>query len=67
MSQTYLMATRAGRPEHTPEAEPVIVDTDTPNVVVLRLDDGDEITLDSSELRAAIELPCGGVDHMEAA
>jgi len=54
MTVTYLMATRAGRPEHTPEAEPVLVDTRTPGVVVLRLDDGEEITLDSVELLAAI-------------
>lgn len=52
--QTHLMALRAHRREHTPEAEPVIVDTQA-EVVVLRLDDGEEITMDRCELRAALE------------
>lgn len=55
MSQTPLMVTRAGRPEHTPEAEPVIVDTDSPDVIVLRLDDGETIEFDRLELVAAAE------------
>jgi len=55
MSQTPLMVTRAGRAEHTPEAEPVIVDTDTPNVIVLRLDDGETIVFDRRELVAATQ------------
>ena len=54
MPRTPLMAMRAGRPEHTPEAEPVVVDTDDANVVRLQLDDGDEITLDRRELLAAL-------------
>lgn len=54
MPRTPLMATRAGRPEHTPEAEPVVVDTDDAGVVRLQLDDGDEITLDRRELLAAL-------------
>lgn len=55
MSETHLMATRAGRAEHTPEAEPVIVET-TGDVVRLVLDDGDVIELDRVELRAATEV-----------
>ena len=51
MPQTPLMATRAGRA--APEAEPVIVDTDIPDVIVLRLDDGDTIEFDRRELLAA--------------
>jgi hypothetical protein len=52
--KTSLMALRAGRPEHTPEAEPVLIDTDTPGVVRLVLDDGDVVELDAIELRAAM-------------
>lgn len=53
MAQDVLMAhrTTAG----TTEAEPVIVDTDQPDVVVLRLDDGQELELDAHELRGAID------------
>lgn len=55
MTGTSLMATRAGRPEHTPEAEPVLVDTSTPGLVLLTLDDGEEITFDRSELLSALQ------------
>jgi hypothetical protein len=55
--KTSLMALRAGRAEHTPEAEPVLIDTDTPGVVRLVLDDGDVVELDATELRAAVEPP----------
>lgn len=54
MSETHLMATRAGRAEHTPEAEPVIVET-TGDVIRLVLDDGDVIEFDRGELLAATE------------
>jgi hypothetical protein len=54
MTETLIMATRAGRPEHTPEAEPVLVEL-AGDTVVLTLDDGDRLELDASELRAAIE------------
>ncbi len=57
MAHTMIGALRAGRPEHTMEAERVVVDTDTPNVVVLHLDDGERIELDRHELQAAIERP----------
>jgi hypothetical protein len=36
------------------EAEPVIVNTDDPEVVVLVLDDGERITMDRAELVAAL-------------
>lgn len=51
-----VMALRAGRPEHTPEAEPVLVTVDDQNVV-LELDDGERLELDLAELRAAIAAP----------
>ncbi len=51
--QTHLMATRAGRPEHTPEAEPVLVETDG-ELVVLALDDGERIEFDRRELLSAL-------------
>lgn len=51
---TLLMATRAGRPEHTPEAEPVLV-AQTSTEVVLVLDDGDELRFDLRELRKALD------------
>lgn len=51
--QTHLMAMRAGRPEHTPEAEPLLVDTDHDGVVRLVLDDGDTLDIDRVELLAA--------------
>lgn len=52
--QTSLMALRAGRPKHTPEAEPVLVDTDTPGIVRLVLDDGDVVEMDATELLLAV-------------
>ena len=55
MAQFLTMATRAGRPEHTPEAEPVVIDTDRPGAVVLHLDDGETLEFDAGELRAALE------------
>lgn len=50
---THLVATRTDRPEHTPEAEPVVVET-TADVVRLVLDGGEVIDFDAVELRAAI-------------
>lgn len=52
--KTPLMALRAGRAEHTPESEPVLVDTDTPGVILLALDDGDVLELNAAELVAAV-------------
>jgi hypothetical protein len=50
---TPLMLTRADRPEHTPEAEPVTVETDA-DVVRLTLDDGVTLDFDRRELAAAV-------------
>lgn len=50
---TLLMALRAGRPEHTPEAEPVLVSVRGESVV-LELDDGERIEVDHAELIASI-------------
>ena len=57
---TLLMALRAGKAEHTPEAEPVLVSRDGESVV-LELDDGERLELDAMELRAAIEEPTAGL------
>lgn len=52
---TLLMATRAGRTEHAPEAEPVLVQADLEtDTVTIVLDDGDTIVLDRVELGVAI-------------
>lgn len=48
-----VMATRAARPEHTPEAEPVLV-AQTSAEVILVLDDGEELRFDQTELRKAL-------------
>ena len=37
------------------EAEPVVVDTDQPDVVVIELDDGGRLELDVDELREVLE------------
>lgn len=50
---TPLMVTRTDRPEHQPEAEPVVVET-TGDVVRLVLDDDTVIDFDRAELSAAI-------------
>lgn len=55
--QTPITILRAGRPEHTPEAEPLIVDTDDGATVRLVLDDGDELVFDRVELLAALGVP----------
>lgn len=65
--QTPLMATRAGRPEHAPESEMVIVDVRDPEIVVLKLDDGEEITFDRVELCAALGNPQDDAARLEAA
>lgn len=54
MPRTPLMALRAGRPEHTPESEPVLVEA-TDDEVTLILDDGERLTLDRRELIAAAQ------------
>lgn len=57
MSTQLVMVRRAHRPEHTPEAEPMVIDTDDPQRVVLQLDDGETVDCDAAELRAALEGP----------
>lgn len=54
MTERLLMARRAGRIEHTPESEPVLVSTEG-EVVVLVLDDGERLELDRAEIHAATE------------
>lgn len=54
MTETLVMALRAGRAEHTPESEPVTIEGDG-QVVRLELDDGETIEFDREELLAALE------------
>lgn len=55
MSRTFLMARVECHDAHPDwESESVIVNTDNPRVVVLELDDGQKLSLDPVELRAAI-------------
>lgn len=55
MTRTSLViVNRSGRPEHTPEAESLLVETEGERVV-LRLDDGEELECDRGELLAALE------------
>lgn len=51
--RTPLMALRAGRREHAPEAEPVVVEADG-DTVRLELDDGEVIDFDRTELLNAL-------------
>jgi hypothetical protein len=51
--RSLIMAERFGR--ENCEAEPVVVNTDRRDIVVLELDDGDRLELDAVELRAAIQ------------
>lgn len=53
---TLLMVTRSGRPEHTPEAEPIVVVVEGDTCRLL-LDDGEEIVCSASELHAATARP----------
>jgi hypothetical protein len=52
--QSMVMASRAGRAEHTPEAEPVLVER-VGDEYVLTLDDGETLGLDRRELRATLD------------
>lgn len=55
MSRTPLMANRGHLSDASSvEAELVVVDTDSPNLVVLELDDGEKIELDRTELANAL-------------
>jgi hypothetical protein len=53
-AMNLIMVKRADAPEHTPEAEGLLVDTDTPGVVRLVLDDGIELVADRAELVEAL-------------
>lgn len=66
MDPTMLMALRAGRPEHTAEAEPVIVACHDERVA-LELDDGETLDLDRIELLAALGVPRAAVVALDAA
>lgn len=54
MTEQFLTALRAGRPEHTPEAEGVVVLSQGASVVLV-LDDDERITFDREELLHALE------------
>lgn len=51
---TLLMATRRGLPEHSGEAEPVMVDR-YGSSIILTLDDGEQLVFDALELAAAVK------------
>jgi hypothetical protein len=36
------------------ESEPVVIDTETPGLVVMELDDGEQLVIDANDLRAAL-------------
>ena len=50
---TLLMATRRGLPEHSGDAEPVMVDRHGSSII-LTLDDGEQLVFDALELSSAI-------------
>lgn len=52
-------ALRAGRPEHTPEAEPVLIET-VGEAVVFVLDDGERLEFDRVELLSALGAEVAG-------
>ena len=49
-----LMATRRGLPEHSGEAEPVMVDRYGESII-LTLDDGEQLVFDALELSSAVK------------
>ena len=55
--QRLVMIMRADRPEHPPEAEPMLIDDDTPGVLRLVLDDGLELHIAGATLVMASESP----------
>ncbi len=48
-TEALIMALRSGRPEHSPESEPVVVMLNGPEMVFL-LDDGERVAFDAAEL-----------------
>jgi hypothetical protein len=55
-----VMALRAGRPEHTPELEPVLIAHEGTEVFLI-LDDGERLVFDVAELRSALGTPDAGL------
>lgn len=51
---TLLMATRRGLPEHSGDAEPVMVDRHGDSII-LTLDDGEQLVFDALELSSAVK------------
>lgn len=52
--ERVITALRAGRPEHTPEAESVLVDVTADGTARLTLDDGETLSFDVVELAVAL-------------
>jgi hypothetical protein len=50
---TLICALRAGRPEHPPESEPVLIEA-VGEAVVFALDDGERLEFDRVELLSAL-------------
>lgn len=51
---TLLMATRRGLPEHSGDAEPVMIDRHGDSII-LTLDDGEQLVFDALELSSAVK------------
>lgn len=51
---TLLMAVRRGLPEHSGDAEPVMVDRHGDSII-LTLDDGEQLVFDALELSSAVK------------
>lgn len=51
---TLLMATRRGLPEHSGDAEPVLVER-AGGSVIFTLDDGEQLVFDALELSSAVK------------
>lgn len=51
---SLLMATRRGLPEHSGDAEPVMVDRHGDSII-LTLDDGEQLVFDALELSSAVK------------
>jgi len=63
---TLICALRAGRPEHSPESEPVLIET-VGEAVVFVLDDGERLEFDRVELRSALGIPAADAGRLRAA
>lgn len=56
---SLICALRAGRPEHTPEAEPVLIET-VGDAIRLTLDDAEILEFDRVELLSALAMAIAG-------